>query len=82
MLLVTCNHAMIYLEELKVNFARPNTTAILLSMDQNIICIFKAFFVGRVFLYAIEATWGCDPISLYTFWKNVNVKHAITYRKM
>jgi hypothetical protein len=65
-------------ENVKFAFLPPNTTSVIQPMDQCVISNFKSYYFLRTFKLLIEKTDGADKLNMLQFWKQFDIKKAIT----
>ncbi|XP_068246873.1 tigger transposable element-derived protein 1-like [Palaemon carinicauda] len=61
----------------KVVYLPPNTTALLLPMDQGVIDSFKAYYLRRLIAMALLANETKKDLTLKDFWKSYNILDAV-----
>lgn len=64
-------------QNVTIHYLSQNINALMQSVEQVPIPIFKAHYLKIIFSQAIEASIGAGSSSLQKFWKNYNIRNAI-----
>ena len=68
----------LYHEEVQIEFLPPNTTSLLLPMDQGVIRAFKAFYTGNCFQQLVDAIDEDEYFQLKAYWRIFTIASCLT----